>query len=163
MPGDVFAVGSVIVSETGGERLQLVGRAGDATFLIGGPAPDEIGPSPFDLLGAALAASTVLTIRGFADRHQVPLVRLHVDVSHRRASHGRDQFERAIMLEGALDDAQRQRLVEVADDCPVGRILAARSDIRTFIRREGRALVSVTDRRDVLAAADIELNILRTH
>ena len=48
-----------------------------------------------------------------------------------------DRIERAITLAGDLDAAQRQRLMEIADKCPVHRTLTSEIDIRTVERRNG--------------------------
>lgn len=114
----------------------------------------DAGPSPYDLLAAALGACTSMTIRMYADRKELPLDRVLVEVTHDRihaddagyddgtgdAGSGRttasgrkiDHFERVVRLEGDdLDDATIDRLLQIAERCPVHRTLEASSRITT--------------------------------
>ncbi len=99
------------------------------------------GPSPYGLLAAALGACTAMTIRMYARRKGLELAHVSVDATHEKA-HAMDcedcekgakidVFHRVVRLEGSLDDAQRARLLEIADRCPVHRTLEARAEIRT--------------------------------
>ena len=81
-----------------------------------------------------------MTIRMYARRKGWPLEHVFVDVTHDKvhaqdasdASATRvDSFHRAIHLEGALDDEQRQKLLEIADKCPVHKTLESSSHITT--------------------------------
>ncbi|MEL7133070.1 MAG: OsmC family protein, partial [Pseudomonadota bacterium] len=98
------------------------------------------GLSPYGLLSAGLAACTSMTIRMYARRKEWPLDHVHVDVSHNKvhaqdanAAHGDkvDEWKRRITLTGSLDDDQRQRLLEIADRCPVHRTLERTSKVMT--------------------------------
>ncbi|MEX0312064.1 MAG: alpha/beta fold hydrolase [Tateyamaria sp.] len=98
------------------------------------------GLSPYGLLSAGLAACTSMTIRMYARRKDWPLDHVHVDVSHNKV-HAQDagtgtgdqvdEWKRRITLMGNLDDAQRQRLLEIADKCPVHRTLERTSHVVT--------------------------------
>jgi putative redox protein len=92
------------------------------------------GPDPYDLLSAALGACTSMTLRSYARTKGWPLqsveVRLHhekiyaIDCAECETREGRiDKIVREITLEGPLDAAQQQRLLEIADKCPVHRTL----------------------------------------
>jgi putative redox protein len=104
----------------------------------------DTGPSPYEFLLAALGTCTSMTLRMYADRKGIPLeavfVRLRHDKIHARDCEecetkvGKlDRIERVITLEGDLDDASRQRLLEIADKCPVHRTLKSEIDIRTSL------------------------------
>lgn len=139
MASDTLAVKdlgeSVLVSETRLGNLQMVVRSGAYAYLADEPRAVGglgSGPDPYGLLAGALGACTAMTIRLYADRHGWPLERVQVAVEHHRASlEARDLFERAIYLEGPLDESQRQRLLDMAEKCPVHRTLDRGSDVRT--------------------------------
>lgn len=127
---------------TGRHRLRV-----DEPIAAGG---DDTGPSPYDLLTAALGACTAMTIRLYAERKQLPLERVSVELSHEKihaadcaeceAKEGRiDRIERVIALEGGLDDAQRARLLEIADKCPVHRTLRSEVSVPTRLAAEDEA------------------------
>jgi putative redox protein len=128
---------SVLVSETRLGKLQMVVRSSRYALLadeprsVGGMGS---GPDPYGMLAAALGSCTAMTIRLYADRQGWPLERVQVQVDHRRASlEARDLFERAIYLEGPLDETQRTRLLEIAERCPVHKTLDRGSDIKTAL------------------------------
>ena len=149
MPSDPLASPStpgdrVVVAETHLGRLQLVARAPDAAFIVDEPVSAGglgTGPNPYDLLAAALASCTALTLRLYADRKKLPLTRTLVRLRHSRiygsdcaeceTKEGKlDRIECIITLEGDLDADARKRLLEIADRCPVHRTLKSEIDIR---------------------------------
>ncbi len=137
----------VVAETTQGKFLNHV-VAGSHRFLADEPVSIggfDAGPSPYDLLGAALGACTSMTLRMYADRKEMPLDRVTVEVSHDKvhvddaaaagespsASRRIDQFTRVVRLEGDLDDDQRASLLSIADRCPVHRTLEQSSTIVT--------------------------------
>ncbi|HKL68301.1 bifunctional alpha/beta hydrolase/OsmC family protein [Salibaculum sp.] len=98
------------------------------------------GLSPYGLLASALGACTSMTIRMYARRKGWPLDHVKVDVTHDKV-HGQDagtegkakidRFHRAISLTGDLDTEQRQRLLQIADKCPVHQTLERANEIVT--------------------------------
>ncbi len=100
------------------------------------------GMSPYGFLAAGLGACTSMTVRLYARRKNWPLTGITVDVSHDRI-HARDarddrkaridRFTRRIRLDGPLDSAQRSRLLEIADKCPVHRTLSHGAVIETML------------------------------
>ena len=138
----------VVVAETGqGTFLNHV-VVGDHRFLADEPIDVggfDAGPSPYDLLGAALGACTSMTLRLYADRKGLPLDRVTVEVSHAK-THAQDchacvegaaplvdHFQRAIVVAGGLDDNQRAALLRIADKCPVHRTLEGTTHISTTL------------------------------
>ncbi|MBT8408415.1 MAG: OsmC family protein [Alphaproteobacteria bacterium] len=99
------------------------------------------GMTPYGFLAAGLGACTSMTIRMYARRKKWPLAHVWVDVTHDKvhaqdAETGADKvdtFCREIHLEGDLDAAQRQRLLEIADKCPVHRTLERTSTVKTLL------------------------------
>lgn len=107
---------------------------GDETAANGG---DDLGPSPFQLLAAALAECTAMTVRIFARSQGWPLEHVAVQVTHEKAAvegrHGLvDVFHKVVEIRGAdLSDVQHMRLLEVASRCPVHRALESDPAITT--------------------------------
>jgi uncharacterized OsmC-like protein len=102
----------------------------------------DLGPSPYDYALAGLGACTSMTLCLYAERAGLPLERATVHLKHERiraedcadceTREGMlDQIERTLELEGALDGAARQRLLEIADNWPVHRTLTSEVKIRT--------------------------------
>ncbi|MGH6948991.1 MAG: bifunctional alpha/beta hydrolase/OsmC family protein [Kiloniellales bacterium] len=137
--------GQVLVEEAGTGRLTQRISAGRHSFLADEPAKlggQDLGPTPYDLLLAALGSCTAMTLRLYAERKELPLDRVAVRLSHGRV-HAEDcegcegksaqieQIERELELSGALDEAQRHRLLEIAERCPVHRTITGRPRIMT--------------------------------
>ena len=136
------AEGEVIVQETGAGNYQNAVRAGRHRLLADEPRSVgglDTGPSPYDCLLTALGACTSMTVRMYADLKQLPLTRVSVRLTHEKvhaedstsASGKADVLTRQISIEGALTDAQRQRLLEIANKCPVHRTLEGDLRVRS--------------------------------
>lgn len=128
----------VIASDAGTGGLQLVVEAGPARFVVDQPVEAGglgLGPTPHELVSAALAGCTAQTLRLYARRKAWPLGRMDVTVTASRDPSGTpaERFERRIVVDGALDDAQLDRLREIAEMCPVHRLLTKGAAIVTTL------------------------------
>jgi uncharacterized OsmC-like protein/alpha-beta hydrolase superfamily lysophospholipase len=127
--------GQVAVEETGAGGLQVEVQAGGVRFIADEPV--EVGglgsgPTPYDLLCAALGACTAMTLRLYARRKSWPLAKARVGVGHVRATAASpDRFLRDIELVGDLTVEQRVRLIEMAGRCPVHVTLERGSQVET--------------------------------
>jgi len=144
---------TVLVGETRAGKFQQEIAIGPYRLLADEPTSaggEDSGPSPYDLLTAALGACTAMTVRQYADRKKLPLERVRVSLRHDKihasdcgeceTREGRiDRIERVIELEGPLDDAMRARLLEIADMCPVHRTLHAEVLIPTRLAHADEA------------------------
>ncbi|MEU3297551.1 OsmC family protein [Streptomyces longwoodensis] len=91
------------------------------------PAGADEGPTPGELLLAALGCCTSMAVRAYADRHGWPLQR--IDVAVRFGTRG--GIVKNVGLSGELDPEQRERLMAVAGRCPVHQLLTREVSIVT--------------------------------
>ncbi|MBK8173723.1 MAG: alpha/beta fold hydrolase [Rhodospirillales bacterium] len=139
---------AVVVAEAGTGRFAEVVNVG-GRHILAADEPESVGgtdtgPGPYDYLLAALGACTAMTIRMYADRKGLPLDKVSVTLRHAKV-HAEDcaecetrqgmldRIEREITLDGALDDAARAKLLEIADKCPVHRTLHSEVWITTTL------------------------------
>ena len=149
LPGDADVAdrpepGTVVVDGTARTGLAQQIATADHRWNADEPVPVGAGsgPDPYQLLLSSLGACTAMTMRMYADRKGIPLQRATVTLTHDRlhatdcaqcetGTGHVDRIVREIRLEGALDDAQRARLLSIADRCPVHRTLQSEIVIET--------------------------------
>ncbi len=145
--GAALPEGAVTVVETGtGTYTQRI-AVGRHELIADEPLPvgQDAGPNPYDLVLAGLGACTSMTVRMYANRKKWPLDQVRVTLRHSRI-HAKDcadcetdkgmldQIDREIELIGDLDDTQRQRLMDIAERCPVHQTLTSQVHITTTAR-----------------------------
>ena len=149
------ASAGVLISETLAGKFQNAVTVGSHHLLADEPLSVgglDSGPSPYDYLAIALGSCTSMTLRLYAEHKHLSLGRLSVRVNHGKvpvehctdcgkAVEGRvgkiDRFERLIGVEGSVAAEVRERLVEIANKCPVHRTLEAGAAVVTRMAGEG--------------------------
>ncbi len=103
---------------------------------------DSLGPGPYEYILMGLGACTAMTVRMYADRKEIPLDRVRVILSHQKV-HAKDcedcetqegkidEIVRKVILEGQLTGEQRQKLLDIANRCPVHQTLTSEIVVRT--------------------------------
>jgi putative redox protein len=137
------ATGTIVRGSARGFAQEVT--AGPHRLLVDEPAAvggTDSGPTPYDLLLAALGACTSMTVALYARRKQWPLESVTVRLQHSKV-HATDsaecetkpklldRVEREVEFHGALSDEQRERLLDIANKCPVHRTLTSSIDVVT--------------------------------
>lgn len=133
---------AVIARATGKGRFQAEIQVRGGTIVADEPVEAGglgAGPTPYELLSGALAACTTMTLRLYAERKGWVLPPYSVAATHTIVPAGedgtppRDLFTRNIAFEGPLEGGMEEKLLGVADKCPVHRTLMRGFEIRTNI------------------------------
>lgn len=123
---------SILAEGTGAGTFQTRIDTGDHSFVMDEPADYGglgSGPSPFDLLCAALGACTLMTLKLYAKRKGWTLDDLSVRVTHQKGNADqRDRFDRVVEL-GTVTSEQRDSLLKIAQRCPVDLLLERGADV----------------------------------
>lgn len=126
-----------VVARIGREHYRTEIEVGGKSVVVDEPASlggGDAGPTPYDMILGSIGACTAMTVRMYADRKGWPLesvtVRLRQARSYQQDCEDCDAqalpgitIERELVMEGALDDEQRERLAQIADRCPVKQAL----------------------------------------
>lgn len=117
-----------VTASFSGTPYQIILQDGVHHWLADEPSDvggTDSGPSPHTLVLSGLGACTVATLVMYAKHKEWPLVgvRVELDLTLPGKGVGGGQISRQIHLEGDLDATQRERLLQVANSCPVHKLL----------------------------------------
>ena len=122
------------VVSTGQGKYQQKIQAGPHVIIADEPRSlggEGTGATPISLLLGALGSCTAITLQMYAGRKELPLTGVDVFLSHEKRG-DRDHIDREIIIHGAaLTPEQRQRMMQIADMCPVHKMLSGTADIST--------------------------------
>ncbi|GAA5442428.1 hypothetical protein Misp06_00602 [Microbulbifer sp. NBRC 101763] len=135
----------VTVEEAGADKYTQILHSGPHRLIADEPEDlggQNRGPGPYEYLLMGLGACTNITVRMYANMKNIPLERIQVILSHRKvhledgkdcekSSQKIDEIVRDITLEGELTGEQRQRLLKIANRCPVHQTLTSTVTIHT--------------------------------
>lgn len=79
---------------------------------------DNAGPSPMDYVLTGLGACTAITLRMYAEKKGLEVQRITVTLEHQQNADGKHHVSRVVNIEGDLTEAQRVRMLEIANRCP---------------------------------------------
>jgi len=131
-------ISTAVVREAGTSTFYNAVETEGHAFVMDEPESmggTNIGPAPFSLIAAALGACTNMTLRMYADLKQLPLDEVDTEVTHSPLAEGH-HFQRIITLTGALTDTQKQRLLEIANKCPVHQLLVSGAAVTSQLSGE---------------------------
>ena len=101
----------------------------DESEEVGGT---NLGPSPGEFLMISLASCTAITLRMYANRKKWNVEKIIVEVAFEKTQ-VKTIFKREISFEGDLDEDQRNRLLQIANSCPVHKTLTNPIEIETTL------------------------------
>lgn len=91
----------------------------------------DLGPTPYQLLASSLGACTSITLRMYSERKQIVLRSIEVHVNIEKTGNDEYTFIRLVKLDGDLTSDQKERLLQVANACPIHKILSGKIHIET--------------------------------
>ena len=122
-----------VAGQLTGPDYQVKITGGKHTFLADEPLSlqgADSGPDPYSLVLAGLVSCTAITLKMYASRKGWPLQNAEVECRLTKAdAAARPEIERIIVLKGELSEEQRQRLLQIANACPVHKMLSGENTI----------------------------------
>jgi putative redox protein len=131
-------VTKAVVREAGSSKFYNAVETEGHSFVMDEPELMEgtdLGPAPFGLVASALGACTNMTLRMYADMKKLPLDEVDTEVTHTPSKDGH-HFQRVIKFTGNLTEEQCQRLLEIANKCPVHRLLVSGASVSSELSGE---------------------------
>lgn len=130
MPKAIITLGPVDFAMTGVIR--------NHTVIIDEPDSNggrNTGPDPTEYLCLALASCTTATLKMYANHKQWKIDSLIVEVEKEASADGKNVFKRILRIKGLLDEEQLKRLMQIANVCPVHKILSQANSIETVFEK----------------------------
>jgi putative redox protein len=109
---------------------------GNHTVIIDEPVSNggqDTGPSPNEYVCVALASCTTATVKMYANRKQWKIDSMQVEVEKETTPDGKNVYKRTLHIKGNLDDDQLNRLMQIANVCPVHKILTQANTVETIL------------------------------
>jgi len=124
----------------GREKYQCTITWRNGKFIADEPVKSgglDLGPDPFTLLLSSLASCTLVTMKMYIDRKGWAIDNIEVDTNMHQVKDGTTiitTINRDIRFLSEVSEEQKKRLLQIADACPVSKILENQIDIKTFIK-----------------------------
>jgi putative redox protein len=127
-----------VKSHIGTENYKVTIESQSGNMLIADEPVENggknLGFSPFELIAAALSACTAITVRMYADRKEWPLTDVNTDISVSwDGIKNKTVIQRKISFSGNLSNEQKDRLIQIANVCPVHKVLTNSIEINTSL------------------------------
>lgn len=127
-----------VTASTGKDKYKTQIKTANHTFIVDEPLSvggKDLGPKPGELLAASLASCTGITLRMYADRKGWDLQETMIEVTtESNILENNTKFNMNIRLFGNLDAEQRLKLLEIANKCPIHKILENTILVQTFLK-----------------------------
>jgi len=126
----------------GTEKYQCVIEWRNGQFIADEPEKNggkDTGPDPFTLLLSSLASCTLVTLRMYIDRKgwNIPEIKVNVNLFQTKDGENTNTFiDRDITFAAGVEQEQKNRLLEIAQQCPVSKILEGNIKVRSYIYHE---------------------------
>ncbi|KGO87190.1 OsmC family protein [Flavobacterium suncheonense] len=126
-----------ITAHIGTQNYKVDVQGAKQTLIIDEPAElggQDLGVNPKELLAASLGACTSITLKMYANHKGWDLTDVNIEVTFDwDKENSKSFFTRKIELIGNLDDTQRQRLLKIADSCPVHKVFMNPAEVTTVL------------------------------
>ncbi|MGV0754599.1 OsmC family protein [Empedobacter brevis] len=126
---------NVTSTSTGKNYISNI-KAGKHEFIVDEPIDKgglDTAAKPSELLGAALASCTSITLQMYMNHKEFPYKKVEVDVNFDMITTQPIVFLRHVIIEGDFDEKQQTRLLKVANSCPVHKVVEKGHEVKTTI------------------------------
>ena len=124
------------IVKLGSTDFEMTAIIGNHKVIFDEPASNggqDKGPAPTEMLCAALAACTTATVKMYLNHKQWKIEDMTIEVEKSTTAEGKNVFTRKIEVKGALDAEQKNRILAIANKCPVHKILEAQNIIESVL------------------------------